>query len=1040
MGTEEERPRAAGFRLPACVLTLLTALALLAPSSGYGVVLIAEIGDDGFANFDARTATVSPTAEQLAAVERIGATARWNDFGTPRSLVKHGGYLATGIEADSAVAAARSWVNANRGVYRLSSADALEVVSAATLADSDTAYAVVFRQGVAGLGTADSMLSVGLAGSAESGWSVAYAGSTLTGDEQLAGATELSAVEAFVEAAQNVDEPVSEADVSVRGRRQGWTELEVEGLRETGLVRRVAFATPKRGAVHAYETIVVDGPGEGYRHVVDAETGRILLRESIVDNAVDNPKWLVFPAYPQMTQINEYPWNYPSADIRDLWCWLDAPACKLAVANPASPVEWDKDARTNTPTFTTTGNNNAAYEAWFGSEGTRYQPTSPTRDYVYPWENVWFEQECDPAVLVPGGNDIDAATANLFAMHNRMHDWTYNLGFTEERWNAQDYNFGRPFLENDKLEGRAQSGAIVPKSRDNANMATRPDGTSSITNMFLWQPLAGAFYAPCVDGDYDMVVIGHEFGHMVENRMIGKGVRRQGHHAGAMGESFGDLNGVEYVNEYGFVPVAGEDPFSVGAYVTGNGDRAIRNYNMSYPSAGAFPRAGDYSFVNPLNFSDIGYDLTGPQVHADGEIWSATNFDIRDLMLRRYPGQGLDHQRECADGERPAQECPGNRRWFQLYYDAMVLMPVAPSMLDARDAVLAADVMRFGGSNQDLLWLAFARRGFGQNALSTNDSRDDTDTDPTPSFESPLHEEATVVFGAVSEETGQPVGARVYVGHYEARVSPIADTDPATSGENLDNLARFVPDDGARTNARVPSYEFVAHAQGYGHVRFRLTELKPGETRNVTIRFPRNVASRHQGAVATGDGERHQDLIDDTEATNWESADAPAQGRQVLIQLAGPQTFRLAKVSAALRPARQDERSQNRFTALRAFELFACTAGADSRNPGCDPAVTEGWKRILKSQADAFPGDNPRPVQPILVLRTFEVPTTTATHVLFRVVDNQCTGQESFQGEQDQDPSNPTDCRETAVAEQVRAAEVQLQTVKPRVDGAQVVE
>ena len=26
--------------------------------------------------------------------------------------------------------------------------------------------------------------------------------------------------------------------------------------------------------------------------------------------------------------------------------------------------------------------------------------------------------------------------------HNRMHDWSYHLGFTERNWNAQDYNFG----------------------------------------------------------------------------------------------------------------------------------------------------------------------------------------------------------------------------------------------------------------------------------------------------------------------------------------------------------------------------------------------------------------------------------------------------------------------------------------------------------------------------------------------------------------------------------------------------------------------
>ena len=82
--------------------------------------------------------------------------------------------------------------------------------------------------------------------------------------------------------------------------------------------------------------------------------------------------------------------------------------------------------------------------------------------------------------------------------------------------------------------------------RDNANMITFADGVPSVTNMYLWQPIAGAFYAPCVDGDYDMGVIGHEYGHMIENRMIGKGNTRTGHHAGAMGESHGDLFGMEY--------------------------------------------------------------------------------------------------------------------------------------------------------------------------------------------------------------------------------------------------------------------------------------------------------------------------------------------------------------------------------------------------------------------------------------------------------------------------------------------------------------
>ena len=141
-------------------------------------------------------------------------------------------------------------------------------------------------------------------------------------------------------------------------------------------------------------------------------------------------------------------------------------------------------------------------------------------------------------------------------------------------------------------------------------------------------------------------------------------------------------------------------------------------------------------------------------------------------------------------------------------------------MLDARNAMLAADAMRFGGANQTEIWLAFARRGFGENAFSTNALSDQNDGDPKPDFGSPQESNATITFQAVASDEGnaQIANARVYVGHYEARVSPIADTDPATNAtgggaNNLDAAASFAPG----------TYEFVANAPGYGHVRFRET-------------------------------------------------------------------------------------------------------------------------------------------------------------------------------------------------------------------------
>ncbi len=1043
---------------------------------------------EGLEDRDARRGTTAPTAAQQRAANAMGATVRWNRFGTPQSLLARSGGLGDRVAADSAMQAARRWVGTHRELFRLASTDGLRAEQSARLGEG---HAVVMRQHFDGLpaGT-DGVLTVGVSGSRAAGWQVVYASSSVTGDGALGGDRRLSPQEAWTRASADVGRAVSLAQLGDATDRGGWTTFRAPGFAQVQRARPVAVPTYVDGVRRAYETLVTDvreGRATSYTHFIDAETGDVLVRQDNVHQShqaletfqgtlattdgacaphgpytvaegesvgsvtvsatadvplndvvlrlerdgetvasqdtgtspealvyepeddgrgsyvvqvcdfVDGagwsepatytgsiafgpvgsgdagvpypPAWRVFPAYPQIGD--------DTADIRELWCWEQTAGCDRVVGNLASRVPWDVNPRTGAPTFTTIGNNAQSAEAWGSplTPGGVQRPVSPQRRYDYPFANAWQESRCSPSNFTPGGNDIDAAVTNLFAMHNRMHDWSYHLGFDERRWNAQEFNFGTGnTAENDPLLGDAQAGAVTggfPSylGRDNANMISNPDGVPSITNMYLWQPIAGAFYSPCVDGDYDMAVIGHEYGHMIENRMIGKGARRSGHHAGAMGESSGDLLGVEYLNEYGFVPVSGENPFAVGAYVTGNKERAIRNYGMN---------------ASPLNFSNMGYDITGPQVHADGEIWSATNFDIRSALVAKYGAGDAALQRDCADGRVTADRCPGNRRWIQLMFDAYVLMPVGPSMLDARDAYLAADRMRFGGANQDELWLAFARRGFGVDAASTN-TNNDTDTDPTPDFRSPNHAAADVQFAATAaDEGGAPVSARFYVGRYEARTSPIADTDPATQGANLDDQARFAPG----------VYEFVVQARGYGHRRIRRTIT--ADTATVSVPMRTNRASSAKGASARGDGEQHEQLIDDTEGTSWDrrGAQPDVRGSQVTVDLQGArQTIQRANVSALL------EVGQNRFTALRSFRLDVSEDGTTFR-----PHYT--------SPPDAFPGVSPRPVAPEMIMREFTFPAVQAVAVRIVVLDNQCTGNPAFQGDQDNDPASGSDCRE----------------------------
>ncbi len=751
-------------------------------------------------------------------------------------------------------------------------------------------------------------------------------------------------------------------------------------------------------------------------------------------------KWKAFTNLPPLYTIDQDPWNLPSTDTRETWCWVMAPGCdRLAGGALTSRGPWDWDHKTNSPTLTTTGNNARTAVSWFDANfpsPPQYRPTSTVRDYSYPWTNDWANRDCNPD---PGPTvyDQDAATTNLFVAHNRMHDWAYHLGFTERNWNGQDYNFGMTERrqENDPLVGDVQSGAFAG-GRNNANMFTLPDGFSSITNMYFWQPLASSFYSPCVDGDYDMGVIGHEFGHMIENRMIGKGVARAGHHAGAMGESHGDMFGMEYLFSNGFAGNAGENPYSNGAYDTGNRLRAIRNYGMNFPMSGGIPEPSKQLNINALNFSDMGYDVTGPtltssqQVHANGEIWSATNFRIRQLLIdkydKQYPYDDDALQSECAEGYTPAHRCPGNRRWIQLVFDAMLLMPVNPTMLQARDMALAADLARFGGANQKEMWLGYARSGMGVNAVApTNNSLNETDTDPIPDFEPIGTGSATVKFVAKNLD-GDLVNARIFVGHHEARVSPTADTNPATTGAiNLDDTAKFAPG----------QYELLAQAPGYGYVRFR-DRFSAGENETMTIRMAQNWASTASGAVATGDGGATlNNLIDDTERTIWT---APADtvggqivvdGKKVTIDLGGTESINVkyVQVSAML------TNGLNRFSALRQFEVWTCDA-----NRGANCSTDAGYSKRYTSPADAFPGDPPRPVSPTLLLRQFDIPDTKATHVRFVVRSTQCTGAPAFQGEQDSDPANATDC-DTAPPfgsspAFARAAEFQVFRMKSEID------
>ena len=1011
------RPQVRGRLLIAAVglaaVVLATAAGSLAASGSTASGPPKIQGEEGkLADVDNRRGRRAATARQRERV-KAGAEARFNKFGAPEAVSDPGAYLATGLPADD-VTAARAYLKANRELLGLSE-EAIAELEVLNAPEIGAGSAVLFRQSFGGIPAGrDGLATVGVVDG-----KVAFLSTSLTTDTNLTGSVQISPADAVRTAAEAAGRS-AEAISNIR-TDNGWTLMDVEGFSEPARARLVAVPTPTDGVRQAFEVLlmdVADSDPMGATSFVDAESSALLVRDGIMQYAADNPAWKVFAASP--------PLDYSSTDTRQLWCWtLAAPpaGCQKALANAFSPAGWDTDAALGTPWFLTRGNNARATEKWNtntgAAQGVNYS-ASATRDYVYPWTNQWYTSRCNPASFTsPQRNDIDAANANLHAMHNRMHDWTYALGFTETTFNAQAFNFGKGGVQGDPEHGNAQAGGVVGgppgfASRDNANQFTGNDGIVPVTNMFLWQPIPATFYAPCADGDYDMSVIGHEYGHMVSNRMVaGPNAGLSGNQAGAMGESWSDLQAAEFLNGQGLVPIAGENPFAVGPYATGDKVAGIRNYAMNN---------------SPLNYSDVGYDFAcnqagtctqRTQVHADGEIWSATNYAIRAALNNvydsQYPSSNLTLQRSCADGLTPVTQCPGNRRWVQLVFDAWLLMASgAVSMVDARDAMLAADLIRFGGANQAVLWNTFASRGLGTGAASPGGS---AAFDPTPSFESAHANNATITFDPIGKADGKPV--QLFIGQYEAGASAIADTDPATP---LGDTFKIVPG----------TYDLLARGNGFGTLRVTRT-FRAGEVRTLELSMGENLASATNGATATGDGVNLDRLIDDTEATNWASLTGAVGGKQVTVRLDPSKNVHIVKrvqVSAMLRVNigdPNDPGGQNRFTALRQFEIWACKATAS-----VDCSQDSQYELIFTSPSDAFPAGVPRPRAPELIIRSFDVKRTLATHVRLRVVANQCTGAPAYQGDLDDDPANSTDCDQTTLAgfdvndERVRAAELQV--------------
>ena len=149
----------------------------------------------------------------------------------------------------------------------------------------------------------------------------------------------------------------------------------------------------------------------------------------------------------------------------------------------------------------------------------------------------------------------------------------------------------------------------------------------------------------------------------------------------------------------------------------GSDARGIGTYALAQPVTGVGIRPSPYSTNFAVNSYTYASTNNGSlsQPHGIGFVWCTMLWEMTWDLVNNY---GFDPDLYNGSG--------GNNIAMQLVIDGLKLTPCGPGFVDARDAILAADLADYGGVHQNLIWAAFARRGLGFSASqgSTNSRSD----------------------------------------------------------------------------------------------------------------------------------------------------------------------------------------------------------------------------------------------------------------------------------------------------------------------------
>ncbi|WP_181772835.1 M36 family metallopeptidase [Amycolatopsis pittospori] len=452
--------------------------------------------------------------------------------------------------------------------------------------------------------------------------------------------------------------------------------------------KQVAFLTGD-GVRLAWYKLAKPAPAQMFQEVTDAATGKLLYRKNLVNHAndADGAKGLAWEASPgPQKQVNL---------TQKGWLPADAKTLDGNVAHVAADVNGDEKFQPQE-------------EIGPNTDGTYRYKFSDFNAVVGPPCSAARPCSWDPKTPGSWAKNREQNAVQALTYVGTFHDHlaSFPIGFTRAAGNFEK-------VDGDAVQVHTLLGAQTPGYYDNAFMGTPPDGQAPTMGMFLFHdprdPSDPFLAANSAD---DAAIIHHEYTHGLSNRLV---VDAQGNstlnslQSGAMGEAWSDWYAFDYlVGRNAVKDTAAPGEIIVGDYVS-DGKNLVRTQPLDCPVGAGAPQCPGTPGAGPggYTYGDLGRIIGFPEVHADGEIWASTLWDVRSAL--------------------------GVQLTRALVTRAMELSPASPSFLDMRNAILQADTVINGGRAHAKLWKAFAARGMGYFAASITGA----DTEPAEDFSTP---------------------------------------------------------------------------------------------------------------------------------------------------------------------------------------------------------------------------------------------------------------------------------------------------------------